>query len=100
MRCPRAADGVAIETESNHGRHLDYRTVTGVNGPLVILDNVKVCIICISLLLLSLVTREGDMGLFYSLASLGARGDDASRRRRRFDTLRETHTLVVSDIDL
>lgn len=78
---------------------LDYRTVTGVNGPLVILDNVKVCILLI-LYYFYQVAKENKWELYYYCRHGEGGGDDASRRRR-FDTLREIpHTYFVSDIDL
>lgn len=51
---------------------LDYRTVSGVNGPLVILDNVKVSLLSLSLfhLTLSLLSPCLWMFLFLSVSSI------------------------------
>jgi V-type H+-transporting ATPase subunit B len=39
-----AVNGAAVVRDYIVEPRLEYRTVSGVNGPLVILDNVKVCL--------------------------------------------------------
>ena len=66
---------------------VEYRTVTGVNGPLVILDNVKVIRDCVGV-----VSREqmASFFFFWRFSFPGGRG--------AFDTLPEKLPLLLNTV--